>query len=106
MPSGVQYAIVFFCILMLSACGSGRREVAEEAASSARSIEEKGGETYEEFDERRDALSGSHGTFAGEGCTQDCGGHKAGYAWAEENGITDPGHCGGKSWSFIEGCRA
>lgn len=64
------------------------------------------GETYEEFNQRRDALDSSHGSFAGQGCTQDCGGHEAGYAWAEEKGITDPDHCGGKSWSFIEGCRA
>jgi hypothetical protein len=64
------------------------------------------GETYEEFDQRRDALGGSHGSFDGQGCTQDCGGHEAGYAWAEEKGITDPNQCGGKSWSFIEGCRA
>lgn len=64
------------------------------------------GETYEEFDQRRDALDGANGSFAGQGCTQDCGGHEAGYAWAEEKGITDPDHCGGKSWSFIEGCRA
>lgn len=64
------------------------------------------GETYEEFDQRRDALGGSHGSFDGQGCTQDCGGHEAGYAWAEEKGITDPDQCGGKSWSFIEGCRA
>ncbi|OQW39140.1 MAG: hypothetical protein A4S12_11645 [Proteobacteria bacterium SG_bin5] len=64
------------------------------------------GETYEEFDQRRDALGGTRGSFAGQGCTQDCSGHEAGYAWAEEKGITDPDHCGGKSWSFIEGCRA
>jgi hypothetical protein len=64
------------------------------------------GETYEEFDQRRDALGGANGSFVGQGCTQDCGGHEAGYAWAEEKGITDPDHCGGKSRSFIEGCRA
>lgn len=64
------------------------------------------GETYEEFGQRRDALKGSQGSIAGQGCTQDCGGHEAGYAWAERNGITDPGQCGGSSWSFIEGCRA
>jgi hypothetical protein len=38
------------------------------------------------------------------GCTQDCSGHAAGYAWAEQRDITDPGECGGKSQSFIEGC--
>lgn len=40
-------------------------------------------ETYEEFDKRRNDLEGSNGEFKGRGCTQDCGGHEAGYAWAE-----------------------
>lgn len=39
-------------------------------------------------------------------CTSDCSGHDAGYEWAEENGISDPSDCGGKSESFIEGCEA
>lgn len=38
-------------------------------------------------------------------CTQDCSGHKAGYAWAEQNDIVDPDDCGGDSQSFIEGCQ-
>lgn len=45
-------------------------------------------------------------TFHGYACKTDCGGHEAGYAWAERKGITDPDDCGGKSQSFIEGCRA
>ena len=44
--------------------------------------------------------------FYGYDCTDDCSGHMAGYEWAEENGITDPDHCGGNSNSFIEGCIA
>lgn len=68
--------------------------------------EERGGETYSEYDERRDELDGEPGTYAGYGCTVDCGGHEAGYQWAAENGITDPDNCGGNSWSFVEGCRA
>ena len=44
--------------------------------------------------------------FRGMACTDDCSGHDAGYSWAEENGITDPVECGGKSDSFIEGCVA
>jgi len=44
--------------------------------------------------------------FHGYRCTKDCSGHAAGYAWAERHGITDKDHCGGKSRSFIEGCRA
>lgn len=36
----------------------------------------------------------------------DCSGHQAGYAWAEDNGISDPLDCGGNSSSFYEGCVA
>lgn len=45
-------------------------------------------------------------TFHGYECPEDCSGHEAGYAWAEENEITDPDNCGGNSQSFIEGCIA
>lgn len=38
-------------------------------------------------------------------CTDDCSGHEAGYAWAEENDITNPSDCDGNSQSFIEGCE-
>lgn len=44
-------------------------------------------------------------TFGGNDCTDDCSGHKAGYEWAERNSITDDSDCGGRSNSFIEGCR-
>jgi hypothetical protein len=44
--------------------------------------------------------------FHGYPCTIDCSGHEAGYGWAEEHGIHDPGDCGGNSNSFIEGCEA
>lgn len=39
-------------------------------------------------------------------CTDDCSGHEAGFAWAQEHDITDESDCGGKSMSFIEGCEA
>jgi hypothetical protein len=46
-------------------------------------------------------------TFGGYDCTDDCSGHKAGYDWAEANGITDPADCPmGNSQSFYEGCLA
>ena len=45
-------------------------------------------------------------TFQGYECTVDCSGHEAGYEWANRNGITDPGDCGGNSQSFVEGCQA
>ena len=44
--------------------------------------------------------------FEGYPCTEDCSGHEAGYAWAEQDDITDPDNCGGNSNSFIEGCQA
>ena len=50
-------------------------------------------------------------TFAGSPCTSDCGGHEAGYNWAEEHGIDDESDCDtagdtSNSPSFAEGCRA
>lgn len=46
-------------------------------------------------------------TFYGYECkTSDCGGHKAGYKWAEGKNITEYENCGGNSESFIEGCKS
>jgi len=39
-------------------------------------------------------------------CTDDCSGHEAGFAWAQENDVTDASECGGNSDSFAEGCEA
>lgn len=91
-------------LLVLAACSESDELTDEEAM--AYEDEEFAGETYDEFDERRDELEGEAGSYAGYGCTVDCSGHEAGYNWAAENGITDPDSCGGNSWSFIEGCRA
>lgn len=67
--------------------------------------EVKGGETYEQYDSRRDEVA--TGLYSGgDECTEDCGGHDAGRQWAEQRGISDPSECGGKSWSFEEGCRS
>jgi len=38
-------------------------------------------------------------------CTDNCSGHIAGFNWAKDKKITDSNDCGGKSQSFIEGCR-
>jgi hypothetical protein len=65
-----------------------------------------GGETYSEYDARRDALGGSAGSYEGDECTVDCGGHAAGREWAIQRGVTDESECGGNSWSFREGCAA
>lgn len=68
--------------------------------------DERGGENWHEYDERRDAVEEEAGSFSGDGCTEDCSGHSAGYDWAAQRGIDDPDDCGGNSWSFEEGCRA
>jgi hypothetical protein len=44
-------------------------------------------------------------SFGNFDCVDNCEGHKAGYNWAEENGITDESGCYGNSSSFEEGCR-
>jgi hypothetical protein len=41
-----------------------------------------------------------------DGCTDNCSGHEAGFAWAQSNDVTDSSECGGNSNSFIEGCEA
>ena len=97
------------CFLLLSACGhnaSQDLDSSDDTDISAYAGQEKGGETYQEYDQRRDSREGDAGSYAGEGCTVDCSGHDAGYEWAEEKSITDPDDCGGNSWSFEEGCRA
>jgi hypothetical protein len=74
--------------------------------STGDSDEVKGGETYGAYDERRDEIDPSPGQVGEYGCTQDCSGHDAGYRWASERGISSVDDCGGKSWSFEEGCKA
>ncbi|RSV20360.1 hypothetical protein CA236_00125 [Sphingomonas sp. ABOLG] len=63
------------------------------------------GETYAEYDDRRDVTA--TGLYSsGYQCTEDCSGHDAGRQWAEQRGITNADDCGGRSWSFVEGCRS
>lgn len=100
--------------MALSGCGSAESDYEDEEYSEEESADEgltamdgeRSDETYDEYDERRDGYEGENGTFMGDGCTVDCGGHEAGYEWASDNGITDPDQCGGNSWSFIEGCQS
>jgi hypothetical protein len=43
--------------------------------------------------------------FGGYPCNDNCSEHLAGYQWAQENGISEPDNCDGRSAQFIEGCR-
>lgn len=54
----------------------------------------------------KSTASSDQKTFYGYDCKDNCSGHKAGYSWAEDKGITDLDDCGGNSNSFIEGCQA
>jgi hypothetical protein len=103
----MRVAFPMLLLASLTACGSSSEEYSgSEAEYEEEFGEERGGETYSEYDDRRDSYEGSRGSYAGYDCTDDCSGHDAGYNWAEENGIDDPDNCGGNSWSFEEGCRA
>lgn len=39
-------------------------------------------------------------------CTVDCSGHWAGYEYAKKKGYTNEKQCGGKSASFVIGCKS
>jgi hypothetical protein len=45
-------------------------------------------------------------SFLGYACEDDCQRHKAGFAWAEQRGLTDPAGCRGLGPAESEGCRA
>lgn len=97
--------LALVAIALTSACSSGS-DAADDHDLADYEGQEFAGETYAEYDARRDSYGGDRGDFSDYGCTQDCSGHEAGYDWAAEQGINDPDDCGGKSWSFEEGCRA
>jgi hypothetical protein len=90
-------------LLCLSACSDN---------SAAESYDEDGfpmvESDYADDEAGADGIQ-THGAglnFHGYICTDDCSGHEAGYAWAENNDVTDAGDCGGNSNSFYEGCVA
>ena len=56
--------------------------------------------TEEQLDETQQAEVDA----ATNNCTDDCLGHKAGYEWAQDNGIRSESDCDGNSDSFNEGC--
>lgn len=64
----------------------------------------KNGETYAEFNDRRQGL-GLVG-FHGFGCIADCRRHEAGYEWARQRNLTRARVCRGPTWEFVEGCAA
>lgn len=115
----VLFLFVALCFC-LSACGSHESNAAavnaQRATPSPRSTplarsepadsdESKADTDDNNSDDEEDSDTEAR-DFHGYRCTDDCSGHEAGYQWAEEHDIHDPDDCGGKSESFIEGCRA
>jgi hypothetical protein len=103
-PSTMVWIVIGIVALALVTCSSDddaaiRQNVITDIRSDARAD----GEAQAVTD-----LAGT--TFSDVGdvsqCTSDCGGHDAGYSWAQDNGISSPDDCGGNSQSFTEGCEA
>lgn len=110
----------------VASCGDHRpgaqeqsSEITPMAEASSQSFAAYGDETsgqgasnaFDEDQARDDAREELEGTTyidsgAPYGCTDDCSGHEAGFAWAQENEISDAADCGGDSASFREGCEA
>ena len=97
--------------MALSLVGCDERSEGEKANVSLRELSANLQAKKRADTARADAtgqLSGStyQDHFGTSDCNDDCSGHEAGFAWAQENDVTDPEYCGGKSRSFVEGCQA
>jgi len=107
---------------LLTACGGsggGRYGgYAADAEAAAETSEEAADEARRAVYEEYGADSDGTGTDASNvdaydvensgnySCIEDCSGHEAGFAWAQQNNIADASDCNGNSQSFIEGCEA
>ena len=116
-----NFLVVFAACALLAACsgGGGRYGDYDDYAADADAVAADAAEgarqaVYEEHGADSDGTGADasnvdayavedNGNYT---CTQDCSGHEAGFAWAQENGIADASGCGGNSQSFIEGCEA
>jgi hypothetical protein len=89
-------ALLLAVALALPSCGSDSyadAEVVDEDVAYEAAAESLEDQTFEDV--------GGTGE-----CTEDCGGHNAGFEWAREHDVTDASECGGNSRSFEEGCEA
>lgn len=81
-----------------------RNEAAEEARQAV--YEERGADVDGEGGDVRHVGPSAVEDYGNYICTQDCSGHEAGFAWAQEHDIADESDCSGNSISFEEGCEA
>jgi hypothetical protein len=99
-------------VVALGVAGCGSATEASSSGSSTSAVALSDGKPAVDEDEAHDRAvdAVADQTFDDVGdtgsCTEDCGGHDAGFEWAKENDVTDSSECGGKSQSFIEGCEA
>ena len=102
--------VILLAATVLISCGQAQTGSSTAAKSRAypQQVSSRGLEPDEAREAAADELAGYTYEDLGEpyGCTQDCSGHEAGVAWAQENGIVYPEDCGGRSESFEEGCLA
>ena len=92
----VRSLLLTVAVVVLAGCGPSKQEKADEAAAKAAEAarSEMQGRDYEEV-------------LGASGCTGDCAGHNAGFAYAQENGIEGPStECEDHGDSFDEGCAA
>ncbi len=96
----VSAAIVTSVLLCLSGCSEPSNDSAaipsaepfDKGVTRERAVAELREQTFEEVGNT-------------ETCTEDCGGHNAGFDWAKDHNITDEAECDGNSQSFVEGCQ-
>lgn len=94
-------------ILLLGACSSDEGVVAADTYADEYGADGPGREDVIADVSANLADSTYEGESYAYGCTSDCSGHEAGWAYAAENGVTDAAECGGStSQSFDEGCVA
>lgn len=117
---GLRYLGPLTCMIMIGGCASSAEDGYEGDGSTDVVSSSDGGEEAEaeysgegkraDFDDDA-ARDMAEEEIAGEsyqsigtpyGCTQDCSGHEAGFAWRRDNGYATQG----KSNSFIEGGEA
>lgn len=100
----MQWILIVLIVLPLWAC-SEKDEITEnyshETIEAAQEMYDSsaGDLTEDQLDEAQQ----QNVDAATNNCTGDCSGHKAGYEWAEENGISSESDCDGNSDSFNEG---
>ena len=102
----MRAGLMIVAVVGVVGCGSPEPTYSAEAYEASQE-EESRTEDDRAADAAADLAGTTYSDQRGAGaCTSDCGGHNAGWAWAEENGVTDPNECGGNSQSFSEGCEA